>query len=864
MKVKKLININKICLIMIIFCMVFSGCSKKSDESGVSEEVNSDAGSSESSAKEQTENEKKEDSSGKNDSEEKEPKKVKIIPDKTEEEKKAEEAEEQRQKYLSLTDTDGMDDYYLPENCLDGYSYMHSQLRNELSGYEIVSNIIPDSVKYESDGTVYFSATGPDGSEMRFWGYDIEPSPEGIKFNTKGRLVSLDSYGRIYSLDPYISENSDESNWSTTFAVFDTTLNMHPGTLDNMRYQSGGSICSGDYATYSFRGDFVYLQPYFFGFGTATPDYEPEAYENPGYYIVSKLHILYRDEKEMQPLRRLLLNPMNYGCYIEGEKYDPEKEGRFDYKKQIFDFDLIAIPDLYEDYLELPLDRFYVWDPMLYGYEISYGSWSVGELRDSTGKVLEKNNARIEKGMTLDVTVGGIKYDVELPVIDTVKDGKNIHELQRHKSPDAIGDLNVLCIPFSWSDERNRATDEQLEKFCVELGRVSDMNGNVKDYSDSANRKRFSLSDYMNMASYGKLNITTYMTDWYPCESPFSEMQYNAGNYLYNNIYDWLLETYPDQDWNMFDKDNDHYYDAVIFLNAGDMSGASEFIIASFGGAFCNSQTYGIEDEYIKDYYYAHEFNTAVYCHSDQLANNTLIHEFSHLLGLIDYYDVSYSGIDAVGDYDMQDSNTGDWNAFSKYAVGWINPIRVTDLAPGESMEYEISPMSSSGDAIVIPAAGDKSDTPFGEYMMVDLFANVGTHVYDAPDYGLSKVVGVRIYHVDAVMEARNYIESPREKVSFPIGTFHYGNNYKESGRYQIELIQAGGINTFTKIGSGRNQINASDFFNAGSTFTTAKYSQFFDGGVFDYGADFGYSIDVVSITGTGKDAKAVIRITRQ
>ena len=42
------------------------------------------------------------------------------------------------------------------------------------------------------------------------------------------------------------------------------------------------------------------------------------------------------------------------------------------------------------------------------------------------------------------------------------------------------------------------------------------------------------------------------------------------------------------------------------------------------------------------------------------------------------------------------------------------------------------------------------------------------------------------------------------------------------------------------------------------------KYSQFFDGGVFDTGDDFGYQIDIISITGTGEDAKATVRITRQ
>ncbi len=59
-------------------------------------------------------------------------------------------------------------------------------------------------------------------------------------------------------------------------------------------------------------------------------------------------------------------------------------------------------------------------------------------------------------------------------------------------------------------------------------------------------------------------------------------------------------------------------------------------------------------------------------------------------------------------------------------------------------------------------------------------------------------------------------------------------------------------------------RVNAEDFFKAVDCFTLAKYSDFFYNGLMDYGDDFGYSITVVSITGSGEDAKAVIRITRE
>ncbi|MBR4780798.1 MAG: hypothetical protein IK014_05515 [Lachnospiraceae bacterium] len=58
--------------------------------------------------------------------------------------------------------------------------------------------------------------------------------------------------------------------------------------------------------------------------------------------------------------------------------------------------------------------------------------------------------------------------------------------------------------------------------------------------------------------------------------------------------------------------------------------------------------------------------------------------------------------------------------------------------------------------------------------------------------------------------------------------------------------------------------ISQEDFFRAGDKFTMEKYSEFFDNGLMDFGDEFGYEIEVVSITGTGSDAKAKIRITRK
>jgi hypothetical protein len=302
-----------------------------------------------------------------------------------------------------------------------------------------------------------------------------------------------------------------------------------------------------------------------------------------------------------------------------------------------------------------------------------------------------------------------------------------------------------------------------------------------------------------------------------------------------------------------------------MFINFGDMSTRDSYSMAGFGGASNYRSTYGME---FAGTVKKPGINCVVNANSmflDEREPGTLVHEFGHGLGLIDYYDVTYSGINAVGHYDMQSDNAGDWNAYSKYAVGWIEPEVVTGLKKGESKEIEIGTLSDTGDAIVIPIAGDEHKPPFSEYMLVDLYASTGVNKYDSVRYGINDFEGVRIYHVDAVMERRDYQNSDYPDVDpTPVGTIHFANDYKPDGRFNIELIQAGADNTFTDRQNLRTIIAKEDFFQTGDKFTMEKYSEFFKDGLMDFGDDFGYEIEIVSITGTGSDAKAKIRITRQ
>lgn len=341
----------------------------------------------------------------------------------------------------------------------------------------------------------------------------------------------------------------------------------------------------------------------------------------------------------------------------------------------------------------------------------------------------------------------------------------------------------------------------------------------------------------------------------------FADMQYEwvIDKMGIDEAYQWVRENYPDLDWSRFDTDRDGIADAVIFI------GANPEVIDNYMTSFAGAAQYsfGYYPENTQESSDQPALKDFVYIGSGLLDHgNIFVHEYGHSFGLIDYYDVTYSGINAVGSFDMQSDNVGDWNAYSKYSVGWIEPHIVQNLAAGESVEFTIGAQSDTGDAIVIPAAGAEFDGPFGEYMMVDLFTDSGVNEYDAQMYGLADTTGVRIYHVNAAMERR--VLKDDYDTEYPIGTVHYTNAYTPDGIYHIELLQKGGDNTFTDPDNLRTQLGPQDLFYAGDSFGAANYGEFLTDGRMDSGDEFGYIIKVTDITETDGKPVATVRVTRK
>jgi len=203
-----------------------------------------------------------------------------------------------------------------------------------------------------------------------------------------------------------------------------------------------------------------------------------------------------------------------------------------------------------------------------------------------------------------------------------------------------------------------------------------------------------------------------------------------------------ILQAYDSQvNYADYDADHNGKMDAIFIKWAGSDTGWATFWWASMSTVSSSVTFDGVSPYNFVWSWYSRPDGGAYHPQID-------IHETGHLLGLPDYYDydVSTGPKGGVGGWDMMDANWGDHNAFSKYLLGWIDPLVVNS----GTREILLPPSGTtpSGNAVLImPGAVPDS---FGEFFLVQ-YREPGTG-NDPLTTGLKKAVW--IWHVDSTLTA--------------------------------------------------------------------------------------------------------------
>ena len=441
----------------------------------------------------------------------------------------------------------------------------------------------------------------------------------------------------------------------------------------------------------------------------------------------------------------------------------------------------------------------------------------------------------------------------------------------------SLGEVNILVVPvlipeYDEIDIDNNGTDDK-DKVRSDLETLF--------FGDPTKDERLefgSLASFYKESSYGKLNITGTVTEWYDVQE---ELGYKAATQITSSVTDQIVkdavENYrakQNDKLKSFDSDSDGYLDAVwlVYSAPNYTNGGPNLEDMNYWAytGWANQDSQGDVDDPVANVYSWASYDFMYEAYGNQrLDTHTYIHETGHLLGLNDYYSTDTNGASysPLGKVDMMDNNIIDHNLYSKMLLGWTKPTLVYGSA-----EIELNSMQNKDSLIVLQsddAEVSNEFNPFSEYVVIELYTNEGLNNKDATtplNGGLlaPKDTGVRIYHIDKrlwTIVRSDSLTGENSMVEYDGENLYKGlvapvTNSRNSDTYnynfnlpltvnlydEIRLIERSGTNTFSQGGYQTNR----SYFKDGDSFSITSHSDFFvNGNTFDNGETFSYSVEV-------------------
>ena len=447
------------------------------------------------------------------------------------------------------------------------------------------------------------------------------------------------------------------------------------------------------------------------------------------------------------------------------------------------------------------------------------------------------------------------------------------------------GSPKILIVPVWFTDSNNYIKNSSKSNV------ISDIR---KAYFGTKSETGWnSVSSYYEEESSGELTIDGTVSSWWECGLTSAMVsQYKNSNTLAIGAADWYFQNNPSDSRKNYDANNDGYIDSIMMIYASPDSQ----VITSYGEnmwAYCfwvqdsnqrSDLNPGVNTYFWASYDFMYGNNTAysrtgnTYYNGDTshctIDAHTFIHEMGHVLGLDDYYDYAplESRFNPAGGFSMQDNNVGSHDPFSLTALGWTSVI-----IPTGNCELTLSDFQTSRQVILLSASWNNLDSPFDEYMLLELYSATGLNKFDS-DYQYRNVypqgpndVGVRLWHVDARL-VKSYsftVDAGQQGVR---GAFNNtslldddgGRTCEAGAAYQnfnlLQLIR----NNSSSTTQEKADLRSSDLFKEGSSFAQSNFSQQFpNGNKLNKNVTLGWQFSVTKILNDEGVNKATISFVR-
>ncbi len=335
-----------------------------------------------------------------------------------------------------------------------------------------------------------------------------------------------------------------------------------------------------------------------------------------------------------------------------------------------------------------------------------------------------------------------------------------------------------------------------------------------------------SMKAYYHEVSYGAFAVTpgaAGVTGWYTAANAMAYYGQNDGYGYDQHPGELVIEAVAAADgavdFSEYDTDGDCFVDAVVIIHQGpgeEAGGFSDTIwshrwnldsAAWYGdgtGQYTTNDNGACGPIIVNDYVIQPER-----LGGDIQTIGVFAHEYGHVLGLPDLYDIDYSS-NGIGDWGLMSG--GAWGAvsrpgdspvhlcaWSKYVLGWINPVPVS-----EQLTNEVIAPAGANDDVYLFLPDNQIDSQ--EYYLIENRQFIG---FDAGLPG----TGLAVWHIDEAKTTDNNRDNSQECLPTADCT---------DAHYRVALVQADG---YSDLETGYNRGDSGDLYpgaSANTAFTNA------------------------------------------
>ena len=378
----------------------------------------------------------------------------------------------------------------------------------------------------------------------------------------------------------------------------------------------------------------------------------------------------------------------------------------------------------------------------------------------------ESNNLIINSyGTLVERKWNGYTYFPFIPLLDN--DFPRDQLIKARKSHEDSMEQNI--VPLSGYSEiipnpLNTSGNLSFVAILVEFQDVKFRSGhNTTYYSDILNNgSKPSLKTYYLENSYNQLNISVDVFG--PVTSAYNLSYYGSDGTGIDDangpIYELAREAVnlADSfiDYSKYDNNGDGYADAVLIIHSGTGQEYSKNSTDIWSHRWSISSPPYLDGVYVKDYSMQPEHYPPNLSHPNGSSIlGVLVHEFGHILGLPDLYDVDYTS-GGIGYWGLMGSggwagtivpgdNPAHLSAWSKIFLGFVKPTPLTPLVTGFN---SLDPVETGGDIIKLPIPGH-----IGEYFLLEYRSTTSGAFFDKGLPGS----GLLIWHIDENVAFMNW-----------------------------------------------------------------------------------------------------------